>query len=252
MYETLIKILRKNNSSILNCSGNRELTSAPIKKLIEENVLHYSGGNRPIDPRQVEKIRSDISFHLLGTLRVAKYEDGTLAILDGQHRYQALVENYHLIPDSETIILEIIPVEDDVEFLRLLKIMNETVPFSAKDFRSSLKYTQLKDMIDKHFLPIVNENLPIGSNKIKTLFGTNRPRINENDFSKIKSLDWFNQLCIEDIFETLLELNYHIEENIEEFYERDKIVKKYKGIGFYLWLINGSKFWICFQQLRRT
>lgn len=228
MYNTLRQI----SSFVLSCSGNRKLTSAPIKRLIEENVISFTGGNRTINRDQVEKIKAGMVFHLLGTLRLALFEDGTLNILDGQHRYVALTEKFDEIPEDETIILEIIPVDDDVEFLQLLRMMNETIPFTEGDYASSIKYSEVKMMINERYLPIVQKRF-----NIRTLFGTNRPRINENDFSKIKRTSYFREHSAEEIFDKLVELNSRLERMILEGDIDDEYTRRYQSLGFYLWRI---------------
>lgn len=230
MYDSLLQIVRENRSIVLNCSGDRQLTSVPIRELIEKKIISITGGNRAINRDQVERIKSGMVFHLLGTLRLALSEDGTLNILDGQHRFIALTEILEEIPKDETIILEIIPVEDDVEFLQLLKMTNDTVPFSEKDYDSLNKYCELKKKIEERYLPIVREKL-----NIRTLFGTNRPRINENNFSQIKKSNYFKNHSSEEIFERLVELNSKIEEFILEGEIDDQYTRRYKSLGFYLW-----------------
>lgn len=230
MYDSLLQIVRENRSIILNCSGRRELTSVPIRELIEKKIISFTGGNRAINRDQVERIKSGMIFPLLGTLRLALSEDGTLNILDGQHRFIALMEIFDEIPKDETIILEIIPVEDDVEFLQLLKMTNDTVPFSEKDYDSLNKYCDVKKKIEEMYLPIVREKL-----NIRTLFGTNRPRINENNFSQIKKSNFFKTHSSEEIFERLAKLNSQIEEFILKGEINDHYTRKYLSLGFYLW-----------------
>ena len=45
---------------------------------------------RPVEERRVSRIVSEFDGRLLGTLELSKREDGSYAVIDGQHRFEAL------------------------------------------------------------------------------------------------------------------------------------------------------------------
>lgn len=66
-------------------SGNAVCTRVSIDKLVVDGKYQ-----RPVEEKRVERIVNEFDSKLLGTLELSERKNGTFAVIDGQHRYEAL------------------------------------------------------------------------------------------------------------------------------------------------------------------
>lgn len=63
-----------------------------IKKVRASELIMDIRVQRDLDPRRVRIIASDLNLNAIGTLCISKRDDGTMVVIDGNHRRAALID----------------------------------------------------------------------------------------------------------------------------------------------------------------
>lgn len=205
-------------------SHNREINHKRVNAIYREMLREYNEDYKDDDDITSKYFCPTVSSEI----NIGDYDDEKL-ILDGQHRWYAYTKLYAKINVDFHVPILITTVSSEEALIERFKLINQHTRVSSE----KLGQTDLELVCSK----LCAKYGPSMGNSKRTIFGTNRPYINKNEFVKclrannLHAIYTANELVVK-----LIEINDHLL-SLEKI---PSIPKKYcekgKLVGFMLGL----------------
>ena len=228
-----IKNLLNNNKKYLGYIDITDLYKLEIK-IPTIQRLSYEDKIRDIVNYQEEYFKKNKTFNFLGVLNLINFQDKVF-IIDGQHRYKALLELYRRDYRNEEINIEIIKVKNLREMKDNYELLNKNTPLPEFEFGNP-EQDSIHNEVLKYFLDRYSELF-----SIKTRI--NRPKISRIRFeetleyliNKLNSTDAPKLIQqIEDVNRKMINWKESNFPDLKCLSNPEKILKECKTWKFYL------------------
>jgi hypothetical protein len=212
--------LEKNTIIPINGNGNEYSTC--FAKLLPCGIKYIQpwGLNRPLDSKFIEDIVKNQEefyninkrYNFIDPIHISKCDD-KYQLLDGQHRLDAYQKLHHKndLPRMPVIIHN---VKDQKENIQIFRTVNKRAYVKMEELHQD-KLNELTDKMNKHWLAIFIERkkrIPNDYN-FKTIFGINRPYMDENKFCRtIRETNTFKNKTVDEIMNILVRINNNIKD----------------------------------------
>lgn len=208
--------------------------------------LEYKDKIKDIVSYQEEYFKKNKKFNFLGVINIHYCSfDKKLYILDGQHRYKAILELYHKKYENEPIHIEIIIVNNLEELKENYELLNKNTPLPEFEFgipeQNTIHNEVLKYFIDKYG-ELFSTKTKVRRPNISRIRFEEALEFLQNKLKTIHAQTLINQ--IETVNEKMLNWNETNFPNISNLSNPQKTIEECKTWKFFLgmFLFNNQEY----------
>lgn len=199
---------------------NRSVNDVTVEKMFKELYKEYT--------RIIEKNEEYRCPTVSGPINLA-LKDGSLYVLDGQHRLNSYIRLYKKINMSFDFPIMITECESERDMIKRFQLINKHTVVSSDDLGQSI-YEELCDQLNNEYKEKTDGH---------TIFKKNRPYIQKEIFvKKLREKGFHRKYSSSELFRKLRDLNERFCELDERGARKAKLPRlyfnKYKDIGFLL------------------